>query len=301
MKKILVIICLLVLLVLSSCTNKEQLKIMAPSGAPALSQIYLQQSDAYLVDIVNGPDALVAAFGSGSHDFIFAPTNLGAKLYNNDIEYIFIAAVTFGNYFLTSVTEETFDLNSLEGKEIICFGMNATSDIVLRYILESNNITSSIDYVDSLDMANASLLIDNNKIILSAEPALSVLKTKISGIKTIDLQAEYESLTENNSYPQSGVFAKKSLSSKVIDDFLEQLENSITKLNDDIENSADLAEELEMGFPKEVLISAIPNSRIDFKTAIAVKPDLEQYFNIIISMNPGLIEGSLPDDQFYYQ
>ncbi|MDT8337017.1 MAG: hypothetical protein RQ856_04225 [Candidatus Izemoplasmatales bacterium] len=300
MKKTLILIFLLLLASLFSCAQSEQITIMAPAGAPALAQIYLQNNDDYLVDIVNGPDPLVAAFGSKSHDFIFAPTNLGAKLYNNGIEYIFIAGVTFGNYFLATVTETNFNLDSLEGKEIICFGMNNTSDIVLRYILDSNNINASITYVDSLEMANSSLIADNNAIILSAEPALSVLQTKVSGIKTIDLQAEYQTLTGENSYPQSGVFARKDLSERIIDKFLNDLKNSILKVNLEIEDTADLAVDLEMGFPKEVLITAIPNSHINYQEAIDIKTDLENYFNIIFNINPILIGEKLPDDNFYY-
>lgn len=283
-----------------SCAKSEQITIIAPSGAPALSQIYLQNNDDYLVDIVNGPDPLVAAFGSKSHDFIFAPTNLGAKLYNNDIEYLFIAAVTFGNYFLATVTESDFNIDSLEGKEIICFGANSTSDIILKYILDSNNIIANITYVDSLDMSNSSLIADNNAIILSAEPALSVLKTMVSGIKTIDLQFEYQKLTGENSYPQSGVFARKELSKSVIDKFLIDLNDSIIKVNQEIDETADLAVELEMGYAKEILISAIPNSHIDYQDATTVKTDLEFYFNIIYNINPVLIGGKLPDDNFYY-
>jgi NitT/TauT family transport system substrate-binding protein len=283
-----------------SCSKPEQLTIMVPAGAPALSQIYLQNDDDYLVDIVNGPDPLVAAFGSESHDFIFAPTNLGAKLYNNEIEYVFLAAVTFGNYFLATVSETSFNLASLEEKEIVCFGMNSTSDIILKYILDSNNINASITYVDSLEMANSSLIADNDKIILSAEPALSVLKTKISGIKTIDLQAEYQTITGDNSYPQSGVFARKDLSDRVIDKFLDDLESSIGKVNLEVEQTADLAVDLEMGFTKEVLIAAIPNSHIDYRDANDIKMDLENYFNIIYDINPVLIGGKLPDDNFYY-
>lgn len=280
--------------------KRESNSIIVPTGAPALAQIYLQTGEAFHVDIINGPDALVAAFGSQSHDFIFAPTNLGARLYNSDIDYILIAAVTFGNLFLATVTEEDFTLEYLNGKEIICFGMNATSDIILRYILEENNINASISYVDSVDMANASLIADNSKIILSAEPALSVLKTRVDGIKTIDIQTEYQNLTGEESYPQSGVFGKKTLEKDRIDFFLNELSDSIRKVNEEINETASLAIAFNYGFSLEVLTQAIPNSNIRFKTALDVKNDLETYFNIILEINPNLIGNKLPDEEFYY-
>jgi len=149
----------------------EPLKVIVPNGAPALAQIFMQENENYEVSVVNGAQPLVAAFGSGTHDFIFAPTNLGAKLYNSGLEYQFIAAVTFGNYYLVSM-EDDFTLSSLEGKEIVVFGQNATSDIVLRYVLEENNITATLRYVPSVGDANAEFALDNDIIILSAEPML---------------------------------------------------------------------------------------------------------------------------------
>ena len=298
MKKIF-ILTILLFTVLISCNKSDKLKIIVPAGAPALSQIYLQDSGKYDVDIVNGPDPLVAAFGSESHDFIFAPTNLGAKMYNNGIQYKFIAAVTFGNYYLASTIDD-FKIEDLQNKEIICFGKNATSDIVLNYVLDGNSIQADIIYVDSLDIANSELVIDNDKIILSAEPALSVLKTKVEGISTIDLQAEYAELSGTGSYPQSGVFAKANLEDKIIDDFLNKLEASVEDVNQDAEGTASLAVELDYNFTYDVLVQAISQSNIDFEKAEEVKTSLEYYFNIIMEMNPALVGGKLPDEGFYY-
>jgi len=297
-KKLFILI-LLLFISLISCNKTEKLKIIVPAGAPALSQIYLQDSGKYDVDIVNGPDPLVAAFGSESHDFIFAPTNLGAKVYNNGIQYKFIAAVTFGNYYLASTLDD-FKIEDLQNEEIICFGKNATSDIVLNYVLDGNSIQADIIYVDSLDMANSELVIDNDKIILSAEPALSVLKTKVEGISTIDLQAEYAELSGTGSYPQSGVFAKANLEDKIIDDFLNKLEASVEDVNQDAEGTASLAVELDYNFTYDVLVQAISQSNIDFEKAEEVKTSLEYYFNIIMEMNPALVGGKLPDEGFYY-
>jgi NitT/TauT family transport system substrate-binding protein len=300
-KKITLLALIIIVFGLQACNSQDQTSILTPSGAPALAQIYLQEEgDNYSTDIVNGPDALVAGFGSKSYDFIFAPTNLGAKLYNNDIGYLFVAAITFGNYYLATVTEEDFTLDDLEGKEIICFGQNATSDIILKYILSANEIDASIIYVDSVASANGMLIADNSKIILSAEPALSSLRENVEGINLIDIQDEYQKISGFNSYPQSGVFARADLSDKQINSFLLDLENSIIKVNSSLQETALLAIDLEYGFAEEILISAIPGSNISFISAGDVKEDLENYFNIIIETNPALLGNALPDDDFYF-
>lgn len=282
-------------------TDKDPLTVMAPNGAPALSQLFVQDNvDEYTVDVVNGADPLVAAFGSGSHDFIFAPTNLGAKLYNSGIGYKFIAAVTFGNYFLVSM-EDDFTIASLAGKEIVVFGQNATSDIIIKYILRENNIDNvTITYVDAVSTANSAFIADHDKIIMTAEPLLSVLSNAVPGFNTIDLQAEYKKITGESSYPQAGVFAKDTLTDKQIKNFLKDLENSIETVNSDLDSAVAKAVELEYSFPEAVLRTAIPNSNIDFVKAADVRTDLEAYFAIILEMNGALIGDKLPDDGFYF-
>lgn len=287
---------------LATTTTSEPLEpstVMVPNGAPALAQLFMQDNDNYIVDVVNGADPLAAAFGSGSHDFIYAPTNLGAKLYNSGIEYQLIAAVTFGNYYLVSM-DETFTLASLEGKEIVVFGQNSTSDIILQYVLDENGINATYRYVNAVSDAHAEFILDNETIILSAEPLLSVLAQSVSGFNTIDLQAAYEAITGESSYPQAGVFASAELSDAEIQRFLTDLEESIQIVQTDLNAAVTKAGELEYPFPAPVLTTAIPNSNIDFVTATDVKDDLEAYFNIILEMNATLLGGTLPDTDFYY-
>ncbi len=279
----------------------EPMSVMTPSGAPALAQIFIQDSEHYNVDVVVGPDPLVAALASGSHDFVFAPTNVGAKLYTAaGIDYQFLAAVTFGNYFLVSNQEDEFTISSLEGKEIIVFGQNATSDIVLQYILEENGVTATLTYVDSVTTASSTYIADDTKIILTAEPSLSILEVTVPGFQFIDLQDEYEDITGESSYPQAGVFGKTDLTSVQIERFLDDLEDSINLVNSNHDLAIEKAIEFEYGFTATVLEMAIPRCHLDYVSASDVKNDLEAYFNLILAMNPTLLGGVLPNEDFYY-
>ncbi len=304
MRKMLSFVTLLLLVfVLLGCkTDVTVYSVIAPSGSPALSQMYVQEdSEHYLVDIVSGPDPLLAAFGSKSHDFIFAPTNLGAKLYTASPDYLLIAAVSFGNYYLVTESDDVFDLQSLSGKEIVVFGQNQTSDIIIRYILTENEISATYTYVADVTTAVSTFVADHSKIVMVAEPSLSVLLAANPDLDVIDLQTEYESLTGNASYPQAGVFAKVTLPQEAINQFLVDLEASITKVNTEVEDSANLGVSLEYGFSYNVLVTAIPNSHLDYMSAVDVRTSLEAYFTIIMDLNPLLIGNALPVDDFYYE
>jgi len=303
MKKILAILALLFLAgSLSACQPKTKATFIVPAGSPAIAQLYVENdTDKYTVDVVSGPDPLVAAFGSETYDFIFAGTNLGAKFYESTGDYIFVASIVFGNFYLVTKSDTTFDLAFLDGKDITAFGANSTGDIVLRYILSEAGIDVNITYVDSVTTATSLFLADNSLIILTAEPSLSVLLATDPDLDVIDLQSEYETLTSDSSYPQSGVFAKSTLDKSVINSFLEDLEASVAAVNADPTAAAELADALGYTYADGVLETAIPNSHLDFVSALDSQAAVETYFNIIMEINPVLIGGSLPPEAFYYQ
>ena len=303
MKKLfLIILTILSFGVLSGC-KKEEIKVIVPAGAPALAQVYIE-NDPNLrlkelsIDRVDGADPLVAAFTSGSHDIIFAPINLGVKMYNAGMDYVFLGTVVFGNYYFATTGNEELTLESLSNRKIVLFGKNQVAGIMAEYILNANNLLNmeNIIYVNSVSEAQAELVKDNSVVILTAEPSLSVLRTKVANVKSVSLLDEYG----NTKYPQAGVFVKKDLSKNILTQYEIKLKDSINKLNNSKEEMAEIAVNLGYGFPKQALINAIPNANISFSKARNQKAELEAFLNILMGVNPNLIGGKLPDDGFYY-
>ncbi len=308
MKKNGVLILFLVFIV-SACRLDEDtdIKIIAPNGSPSLSQVYIEyyaptiENVNYEIDIIAGAEPLIAAFGSASHDIIFAPTNLGARLIDTGVPYVFAATINWGNSYLVSKSSLS-NLSDLEGKEIVAFGQNATPDIVLRSILNNYDfdLAPIIRYVDSVQTALAELLEDNNRVVLLAEPILSIAQVNLGELNIIDLQEEWEVLTGMQSYPQAGVFVHKDLAKSVVNAYLEQLEIGIDYLQSNPNNIAQYAVSLGYPFPEPVLRSAIPRSNIRFLSALESKESLEIYFQYILDLQGNLINNKLPDDSFYY-
>jgi len=283
------------------CRAEEPISLMVPSGSPALAQLYLQENnEGYEVSVVNGADPLIAAFGSESHDVIFAPTNLGAKLIGSGAGYRFGGAVVWGNYYLVGQTTESFTLEYLQSRTVVVFGQNQTSDILLRYILSENEITSTFQYVDAVTTATAQFLADDSLVILTAEPSLSVLKESRPDLDIIDLQAEYQKLTGESSYPQAGVFLRSTLDSARARAILDDLRFSVERVNENPEEAATMAVSLGHPFSAAVLIAAIPNSHLAFVDANLSRDALENYFSMILQYNLNLLGGALPTDEFYW-
>lgn len=300
MKRGCIIFCLLLVWGLMSCTGHTRYSLIVPGGSPQLAQMYVDEDPNYFVDIVQGADALVAAFGSKSHDFILAPTNLGAKMYQTKPDYIFIAAIVFGNYYLVTQTNGSFDLDTLNNQEITVFGLNQTSEIILTYILSSHHILSDYRIVDSVQTAVADFIFDPSRIVLVAEPSLSILRAQFPEISVINLQVAYQELTGESSYPQAGAFARATLTHDEISAFLDVLETSVNRVLAAPDIAADTAASLNYPYTRDVLLSAISNSNLGFVSALDVRTDLEAYFSLILERNPALIGGGLPDHDFYY-
>lgn len=295
---------LIISLLLLGCQNQEALTIIVPAGSPALAQLYIQnQPENYDVDVVNGADPLVVAFNetTRSYDIIFAPTNLGAKLYQNLPNYQFAGTISWGNYYLITKGMDLFTMSELSGKDIVVFGQNQTSDIIIQYLTNELNLSVTMTYVYSVATAASMFIANTDLIVMVAEPSLSVIESKVTGIQTIDLQTVYESLTGLDSYPQAGVFVSTELSRRQINRFLDDLDESIQNVNDDPVAAGELAETLELGFTKAVVTAAIPRSHLAFTSAMDSKAALEAYFNLILNQNSALIGGSLPSEDFYYQ
>ena len=303
------------LLMLTACGGESiSFKVITPNGSPALSQAYFQSTKpslgdnvSYSVDVVNGTDPLVAAF-NGTYEFIFAPTNLGVKMYNMNQKYQFLGTVVWGNLYFATVTDSEFNLEYLNDKDIILFGENTVPGIVASEVLKKKNC--NVSYLTSTAETQAELISDNSKIVLIAEPSLSALKTKlaqqnITNVKTINLTTVWESLTGLRGIPQAGVFVNKEFASKnkdIVKSYIKALEESCNRANDDTDSVAAMAVELEYGFPLPVLKGSLKNSNIKFVNSKDSKEALEDFLQRIIeSSNGNLIGNKLPDSDFYFE
>ena len=293
-----------------------ELSVLIPFGSTSLSMSGLLINEAtqegnyslgenvtYKTEIVNGADPLVAAFTSQSHDAIVAPTNLGAKFYNTGVPYKYAGSIVYGNLYLASL--DTLDsISDLEDKEIVAFSQNSTPDVVLQTVLNLSKLSDkvTIRYVGSVSEAQGELLAGTAQVALLAEPILSVTKTK-ADLSVIDLQNEWASLTGAQSYPQAAIYIKSELienNPDVVGVFLELVQTSIIEANANPSEVASALVAIEFGLPAKIIESAIPNSHLVFETALGSKEDLEFYYNKIMELNPALIGGKLPDDEFYH-
>lgn len=310
MRKLGIFLALMGVIGITSCTpkdaNLETIKIIAPNGAPALSQVKIysdSQADDYTIggykvsfDIVSGPDGLKSAITSKTHEVVVAPVNLGASLYKSNQTYQYAANISDGNLYLASTTEIN-EFTDLAGKKLVFFGENTINQVVVEEILSAYAIdTANITYLAATSDTQAQLLADKspNTVYLVAEPALSAAKSKMGDkeVYVLDIQEAFSTLNDNLTFLQAGVFVNKDIDEGFVSEYLAKLQESIEYVNDNPTAAAEAAKGMGISIPA----AGISGSNLVFRLSQTVKDSLNQ----LVELGPTYFGGSQPSEDFYY-
>ena len=224
MKKI---IFLILISLLVGCSAQpvewENLSILSPKGAPALSLVPLIQENKDSIEFVDGVDILSAELIKGDKDMIIAPVNLGAALSKKDSNpYRLYGIVTWGNLYLVSN-----DTVLSENEPIALFGEQAVPGLVFNAIkdkLELNFLSTAFNAVTDVQ---GQLLSKSFNIGLMAEPLVTATIAKAKTLESPinlsvykDLQVLWQEKTGFENYPQAAIYIKADIS----EDKLKQVE-----------------------------------------------------------------------------
>lgn len=312
MKKVIALLCTLTLL--AGCSSSPvatpnasatpqttpgveaaKIKVLSPTGAPALSTLSAMIDDIADITYVDGTDVLQAAFVNPNpeYDVIIAPSNLGAKLAEaNKTEYRMEAVVTWGNLYVVAESENAM----MEQGTLAAFGENAVPQIVFDMGLQDLVPIPEVVYYNSVAEAQAALLSGKATAALLAEPLVTatIAKAKEKG-KTLsviwDLQEQWKSSTKTEGYPQAAIFVRNSTDEKTqagIERFVSSTSDFLTQAaNKTPEELIALIDQVgadQLGVPSSTIVAKTwAKMNLRFSQAKDVKPELETFlgwFNI---------------------
>lgn len=303
------ILFLLILMVLIGCTQNQKIKILIPEGIPAIALGTLLEKEEYECNVVANTDVITSELIQNNYDVIIAPIIVGAKLFNQEASVYQLAAIlTFNNlYIFAREGAPLSDISDLNGETIAAFGYNNTPDILLRYALDSNDVQATIVYETSVhDVISNRMMIDPSiQYFLLTEPVLSMMTINL-GIEGTIFCLHEEVFGDENEMPQAGVFVHPRVANK--DTVLSKIEASTKAVEEDVEGYVEGLLQLDKDmFPlfsrlgSAVLVASIPRSEIKFVFARDAKNLLENYFTFLNEYNSALLQGLLPNEEFYYE
>ena len=303
MKKLFILFLLVMLIGCSK--NESEYKIITPNGMPSIAQSLIEYNQAetnYLVERVSGPQSLIAAFTSNSHDFIIAPLNLGANLYQKNSTYKLAAIITWGNLQFVS-HEEITGLGDLAGKDIIAFGENTVNQMIIEMVIDNYGFENNpnINYQASSTQESMTMFLqDENAVAIMAEPTTSIANTMTDSLYVLDIGNLWSQNNEQMNFPQAGVFVSEDLTDSEITDYLNELESSVNYVIENPTITGSNCETMEYPFSSDIITNSINPNIINFKLISDIRPFISDFYQMIYDFNPTLIGEELPDDNFYW-
>ncbi len=236
MKKI--YLCLAALLLVScSRTEEKDLKIVCPTGAPAIA-FYKEASNANF-ETNSVPSNIVAMMNDNSDkDLVVIDTVSGLKAVKNGAPYRIAANITLGNFFIASTGNDE-DRTMNPGDTIVLFGQNQTPDYLFHY-LYGDIYDETVEFVGNVSDAAVCLSSGKNLLTSSsvdyvfiAQPALySALNNPNAATYSkasvyLDVQEAYRERSGQSSLIQASVFVKNGADRNSVENYLNTLKENI--------------------------------------------------------------------------
>ena len=218
----------------AACDPKEPgaLRVAAPEGTPALAIARLKTDNATLAghamtyEVVS-PSLIAAEMSGGKADVVIMPVNAGANLIRQGADYRLISVAVNGSLFMVGSTDDggAIERADIAGSKVACIGQGATPGLVFEYVMRSSPMGLEIVAEDKTPGENqvavqyvadgpaAKALLENDKVDFAVvgEPAATTFKNALKLNAELDMQAAWKDATDEETYPQAGLFVRTSL------------------------------------------------------------------------------------------
>ena len=312
---------LILLIFLASCgsrtgdENTESIDVATLRGPSAISMIHMIDSLQTIQDrkvnfqIKNEPLQIRPLLFQEKVEFAVVPTNMASILYNKGVNYQLAAVPVWGTLYLFGKSEEVTSWDDLKGKKIHLMAKGMTPDVMFRYLLDKNGIDPQKDvaldysFPTHIELANA---VASGKADLGviSEPMVSMVISKNNRIKpVISLNEAWKNQT-GMEIPQTALLVHKEFAEnnkQKVNQFLKNYAESTRWINYHPKSGSQLIVKHNILESEQVAYQSIPRCNIKFTYAYDIREMVTDYLKIFHQMNPDIIGGKLPDEDFYYK
>ncbi|MBN2611901.1 MAG: ABC transporter substrate-binding protein [Bacteroidales bacterium] len=298
-----------------SGNDKNQVYIIATLKGPSsmgmikmIDSLNSSGNPSMKVEILNEPIQVRRMMLDGTADFAVLPTTMAAILYNKGIGYRVIAIPVWGTFYLfgsdTSITRWV----ELKGRKIHAMAKGMTPDVMFRYLLIKNGIDPdndiSFDYSfpTHIDLANA-IAAGQAELGVIAEPFASLVMTKNKALKPLFYLNDEWNRIEGSPPATTALMVKTGIikdNPTAIDRVLSAYNYSTNWVNRFPDSAAHLIVKYNIMPEFEVAFDAVQKSALHFEKAANVRLQVNEFLNVFYKMNPDIIGGKIPDEDFCY-
>ncbi len=291
------------------------INVTALNGPTGIGMIHLFEDNPKLGDgvtaeynVVIAPKVLMGDLVKGNIDMAVLPAGMPALLNAKKLDYRVAAVTGLGVLYVVSTDTSISSLSDLKGKTVYNAAKGATPDYLSRFLLKGEGIDSGNDLVMDFSYSHADLakaviagLVDT---AILPEPFVTMVTERSDAEVVVDLQQVWmDQQGSSDSYPMSALVIRGDIIDKypvLVHSFLKAYENSINMVNANPSDSSLLVPEHGFTMSSEITEKAIPRLNLKFLKGEENRTILSNYYKILFNMDPKIVGGSIPPENFYY-
>lgn len=261
------------------------------------------------VRILNEPLQVRKMMLDGTADFAILPTTMAAIMYNKGLKYKLIGIPVWGTLYLAGSDSLVNRWEDLKAKRIYVMARGMTPDVMFRYLLRKNGIDPDKDvnldysFPTHIDLANAVAAGQAGLGIIS-EPLASLVIRRNKNIRMIfSLEKEWNKL-DNIAIAETAFLGKESVINHdpdIVKRIVSAYSFSTRWVNQYPDSAAALIVKYGILPDNEAAFNAIPGSNLKFEKADEVRKEIGDYLNVFYKLNPDIVGGKIPDENFIYR
>lgn len=261
----------------------------------------------FTFEMMAAADEVSAKFTSGDLDIALVPANIASILYNKTEGNVQVIDInTLGVLYIVTADDSISGVADLKGKTIYSTGKGQTPEYVLNYLLTANELSPDdvvVEFKSEATEVVSVLAQDESAIGILPQPFATAACRQNENLKEVcDLTEEWDK-TGKGTLVTGVAIAKKDYieaNPEVIDEFLDEHEDSIEFTAEDTAKAAELVAAAGIVEKAPIAEAAIPKCNLKYMDGEEMKNALTGYLDVLMEQNPEAIGGNLPGDDFYY-
>ncbi|MDY0328587.1 MAG: ABC transporter substrate-binding protein [Arcobacteraceae bacterium] len=262
------------------------------------------------------PDELRAILLKNEAHIVAVPTNVAANLYNRGVDIKLLNIPVWGILEIITRDKNIKTIDDLKGQEIVVPFRADMPDIILQAIIKKAGFDPKKDfklvYAPTPPDAMQMLILRRADNVLLAEPATSMAMRKTGSFplkliapdiyRSINLQKEWGRVYGvEGKVPQAAVAVVGKLDANIVkrveEEYAKALDWYISNPN---EAGILVAKNIDF-FKADAVSDSIANVQLVAQNAFEAKEELEDFFKVLLELEPKLIGGKIPDSGFYFK
>lgn len=261
------------------------------------------------VQILNEPLQVRKMMIDGTAGFAILPSTMAAITYNKGMDYRLVAVPVWGTLYLVGSDTTVTEWENLRGKRVYVMARGMTPDVLFRYLLQKNGLDPdrdlSLDYSfpTHIDLAQAVNARQADLAVIS-EPLASLAIQNNPALRRIFSMNDEWSRFEGIPIAETAFMAKAEVLEnhrEMVKKLLDSYAASTEWVNAHPDSAAALIVRYGILPDSVAALHAIPRINLKFARAGAIEQEVREYFKVFYKMNPDIIGGKMPDENFIYR